>query len=61
MLLVQQTFAAAEYFQLYYDQYMPSAMGSIINDAVAGLFAGTSTAEQVAQAIEDGAVQVFGK
>jgi len=61
MLLVQQTFAAAEYFQLYYDQYMPSAMGSIINDAVAGLFAGTSTPEQVAQAIEDGAVQVFGK
>jgi raffinose/stachyose/melibiose transport system substrate-binding protein len=61
MILVQETFAAAEYFQLYYDQYMPSAMGSIINDAVAGLFAGTSTPEQVAQAIEDGAKQVFGK
>jgi raffinose/stachyose/melibiose transport system substrate-binding protein len=61
MLLVQQTLAQAEYFQLYYDQYMPSAMGSIINEAVAGLYAGTSTPEQVAQAIEDGAVQVFGK
>ena len=61
MILVQQTFAAADYFQLYYDQYMPSAMGSIINDAVAGLYAGTSTPEQVAQAIEDGAVQVFGQ
>lgn len=61
MILVQQTFAAADYFQLYYDQYMPSAMGSIINEAVAGLFAGTSTPEQVAQAIEDGAKQVFGK
>jgi raffinose/stachyose/melibiose transport system substrate-binding protein len=61
MILVQQGFAAADYFQLYYDQYMPSAMGSIINDAVAGLFAGTSTPEQVAQAIEDGAKQVFGK
>ena len=62
MLLVQQTLCeAAKYFQLYYDQYMPSAMGSIINDAVAGLYAGTSTPEQVAQAIEDGAKQVFGK
>ena len=61
MILVQQGFAAANYFQLYYDQYMPSAMGSIINDAVAGLFAGTRTPEQVAQAIEDGAKQVFGK
>ena len=37
------------------------AMGSIINDAVAGLFAGTMTAEEVAQAIEEGAKQVFGK
>jgi raffinose/stachyose/melibiose transport system substrate-binding protein len=61
MILVQQGFAAAEYFQLYYDQYMPSAMGSIINDATAGLYAGTMTPEQVAQAIEDGAKQVFGK
>jgi raffinose/stachyose/melibiose transport system substrate-binding protein len=61
MLLVQQTLAKAEYFQLYYDQYMPSAMGSIINEAVAGLYAGTSTPEQVAQAIETGAQQVFGK
>lgn len=61
MLEVQKGFAAADYFQLYYDQYMPSAMGSILNDAVAGLFAGTSTPEQVAQAIEDGAKQVFGK
>ncbi len=61
MILVQQGFAAASYFQLYYDQYMPAAMGSIINDATAGLYAGTKTPEQVAQAIEDGAKQVFGK
>jgi len=59
MVVVQQTFAAAKYFQLYYDQYMPSAMGSIINDAVAGLYAGTKTPEQVAQAIEDGAKQIL--
>jgi raffinose/stachyose/melibiose transport system substrate-binding protein len=61
MVLVQKGFAAANYFQLYYDQYMPSAMGSILNDATAGLYAGTKTPEQVAQAIEDGAKQVFGK
>jgi raffinose/stachyose/melibiose transport system substrate-binding protein len=61
MMAVQAGFAAAEYFQLYYDQYMPSAMGGIINDAVAKLYAGTATAEEVAQEIEAGAKQVFGK
>ncbi len=61
MIAVQKAFSAAKYFQLYYDQYMPSAMGAIINDAVAGLYAGTSTPEQVAQTIENGAKQVFGK
>ena len=58
---VQKSLAAAKYFQLYYDQYMPSAMGGILNDAVAKLYAGTSTPEQVAQEIEAGAVQTFGK
>jgi raffinose/stachyose/melibiose transport system substrate-binding protein len=53
MLMVQQTFAAAPYFQLYYDQFLPPASGSALNDAVQGLFAGTLTPEQVAQAIED--------
>ena len=43
MVAVQAGFAAAKYFQLYYDQYMPSAMGGIINDAVAKLYAGTAT------------------
>jgi raffinose/stachyose/melibiose transport system substrate-binding protein len=61
MVEVQKSFAAAKYFQLYYDQYMPSAMGGILNDAVAKLYAGTSTPEQVAQEIEAGAVQIFGE
>ena len=61
MVAVQKAFSAAKYFQLYYDQYMPSAMGGIINDAVAKLYAGTATAEQVAQEIEAGAKTVFGK
>ena len=55
LLLVQQSFAAADYFQLYYDQELPSAMGGIINDAVQKLFAGTATAEEVAAEIEAGA------
>jgi len=61
MILVQKSFAAAKYFQLYYDQYMPSAMGDIINNAVAKLYAGTETPEQVAAEIEAGAKQTFGK
>jgi raffinose/stachyose/melibiose transport system substrate-binding protein len=54
---VQQGAAAAKYFQLYYDQAMPPAVGSVVNDSVQGLFAGTSTPEQAAQAIEDSAKQ----
>ncbi|MGC1375886.1 MAG: extracellular solute-binding protein [Anaerolineales bacterium] len=61
MVLVQKSFAAAKYYQLYYDQYMPPAMGDILNNAVAKLYAGTSTPEQVAAEIEAGAKQVFGK
>ena len=53
MLKVQETFAAAKYFQLYYDQFLPPATGSVLNDSVQGLFAGTLTPEQVAQAVED--------
>jgi raffinose/stachyose/melibiose transport system substrate-binding protein len=57
MLLVQQLFAAAPYFQLYYDQFLPPATGSVLNDSVQGLFAGTLTPEQVAQAVEDSVAQ----
>jgi raffinose/stachyose/melibiose transport system substrate-binding protein len=61
MVAVQKAFTAAKYFQLYYDQYMPSAMGSAINDAVAKLYAGTETPDQVAKEVEAGAVTTFGK
>ena len=57
MLQVQETFAAAKYFQLYYDQFLPPATGSVLNDSVQGLFAGTMTPEQVAQAVEDSVAQ----
>jgi raffinose/stachyose/melibiose transport system substrate-binding protein len=57
MITLQQSLAKAQYFQLYYDQALPPAMGSVINDSVQGLFAGTLTPEQVTQAIEDSAAQ----
>jgi len=59
LLLVQQSFAKAQYFQLYYDQILPSAMGGVINDAVQKLFAGTATPEQVAAEIEAGAQELI--
>jgi len=57
MIQLQKTFAAAKYFQLYYDQALPPAMGSVINDSTQGIFAGSLTPEQAAQAIEDSAKQ----
>lgn len=45
----------APYFQLYYDQFLPPAVGIAVNDAVETLFAGSATPEEVAQAIEDAA------
>lgn len=57
MLQVAETFAAADYFQLYYDQFLPPATGSVLNDSVQGIFAGTLTPEEVAQAVEDSVAQ----
>jgi raffinose/stachyose/melibiose transport system substrate-binding protein len=57
MITLQEQLAKAQYFQLYYDQALPPAMGSVINDSTQGLFAGTLTPEQAAQAIEDSAQQ----
>jgi raffinose/stachyose/melibiose transport system substrate-binding protein len=47
----------AKFVQLYLDQATSPAMGAAINDATAGLFAGTSTAEQVCQAITTAAAK----
>jgi raffinose/stachyose/melibiose transport system substrate-binding protein len=55
LLAVQKAATSAKYFQLYYDQYLPPAMGSALNDAVQTIFAKTATPEQAAQAIEDAA------
>jgi raffinose/stachyose/melibiose transport system substrate-binding protein len=57
LLAVQKGAAASSYFQLYYDQYLPPAMGSVVNDNVQGVFAGTVSPQQAAQALEDSAAQ----
>ncbi|MBE0688669.1 MAG: extracellular solute-binding protein [Anaerolineae bacterium] len=43
----------APYFQLYYDQFLPPALGGAVNDAVEKLFAEVATPEEVAAEIED--------
>jgi raffinose/stachyose/melibiose transport system substrate-binding protein len=45
----------APYFQLYYDQFLPPAVGEAVNDAVETLFAEVSTPEEAAAAIEESA------
>jgi len=57
MITIQENLAKAQYFQLYYDQALPAAMGSVINDSVQGIFAGTLSPEEAAQAIEDAAAE----
>jgi raffinose/stachyose/melibiose transport system substrate-binding protein len=47
----------AEYLQLFYDQFLPPAVGATVNDAVQTIFAGTGTPEEAAQMIEDSAAQ----
>jgi raffinose/stachyose/melibiose transport system substrate-binding protein len=57
---VAQMAADAKYLQLYYDQYLPPAVGATVNDSVQELFAGTASPEQVAQQIEDSFAQESG-
>jgi raffinose/stachyose/melibiose transport system substrate-binding protein len=45
----------AKYYQLYYDQYLPPAVGAVVNDATQEIFAGTATPDQAAQMIEEAA------
>jgi raffinose/stachyose/melibiose transport system substrate-binding protein len=42
----------ANYFQLYYDQFLPPAVGGVVNDEVQALIAGSQTPPGVADAIE---------
>jgi raffinose/stachyose/melibiose transport system substrate-binding protein len=56
--LQQQVLAGlgeATFVQLYLDQYFTPELGAAVNDAVATLFAGEATPEEVTQAITDAA------
>ncbi|MBA3470581.1 MAG: extracellular solute-binding protein [Herpetosiphonaceae bacterium] len=56
--VMQQIVAArdgATYSQLYYDQFLPPAVGEAVNDAVEQLFVGVATPEEVSAQIEDAA------
>lgn len=53
LLAVQQAVSNAPYFQLYYDQYLPPAVGQVILDSTQGLYANTITPEAAAKAIDD--------
>ena len=53
--LVLAGMAEAPFIQLYLDQFFSPELGGSINDAVALLFAGEATAEEVAQMITDAA------
>jgi raffinose/stachyose/melibiose transport system substrate-binding protein len=47
----------AKYLQLYYDQFLPPAVGAAVNDATQALFAGSASPDEVAQQIEEVAAQ----
>ncbi len=50
----------AAYFQLYYDQFLPPAVGGAVNDAVEQIFAGVTSPEEAAQQVEESAAQELG-
>jgi raffinose/stachyose/melibiose transport system substrate-binding protein len=58
---VQQHVSVAKYYQLYYDQYLPPAVGQAVLDATQGIFAGTTTPEDAAKMIEDSAATELAK
>ncbi len=52
LLPVMDYLAEAGYFQLYYDQFLPPAVGGVVNDEVQALIAGSQTPEGMAEAVE---------
>lgn len=48
-----EAIAGAQYYQLYYDQFLPPAVGEAVKDAVVALLAGTANPVQAARIIDD--------
>jgi raffinose/stachyose/melibiose transport system substrate-binding protein len=53
MRTIARAVANAEYFQLYYDQYLPPSVAPAVLDGVQGIFAGSLTPKECAQKIDD--------
>jgi len=49
---VAQLVGNAPYYQLYYDQFMSPAVGNTVNDQAQALFAGSTTPQAAAAAID---------
>lgn len=56
---VVQLVQHADYYQLYYDQYLPQALANTILNEVQALYAGTATPMAAAQAIEASAASAL--
>lgn len=52
MQAVVSLFSKAPYFQLYYDIYLPSAPGNVVDNQTQNIFAGTESSAQVAKDID---------
>lgn len=52
MKVVAQSVKDAGYYQLYYDQFLPTAVGEDIKDATQGIYAGTMTPQQAVDKIQ---------
>lgn len=52
MKIVVQAVKDAGYYQLYYDQFLPTAVGEDIKAATEGIFAGTMTPQQACDLIQ---------
>ncbi|HEY1348578.1 MAG TPA: extracellular solute-binding protein [Ktedonobacteraceae bacterium] len=50
---VVQMVGGAQYFQLYYDQYLPPAVGQVLLEQTQGLYTNTITPTAAARAIDD--------
>jgi raffinose/stachyose/melibiose transport system substrate-binding protein len=50
---IAQVVSEADYFQLYYDQYLPPAVGETVKDAVVSLLAGQISPEECAAMIDE--------
>ncbi|MDA3811647.1 MAG: extracellular solute-binding protein [Spirochaetaceae bacterium] len=52
-VILAKAVANAGYYQLYYDQFLPPAVGEVVKDAVAALLAGVATPEEAAAMVDD--------